>query len=246
VLDLDPSSEEEVFFNRTITNKDKMSKRTVHIFYDVVSPYSYFAFEVLCRYKGRWNLDLKLRPFFLGGVMKGSGNKPPASNPEKGKYLFEDVARLSKYFDIPVKFPTNMQELIFQNGSMTAQRFLTAVELECPDKVESVTRALWTRAWGQDEDIIKPAGIITAAVIAGLPKEKAEDMLTRVKSDAVMDRLRLTTQEALDHGAFGAPIIVFELNGEQEMIFGSDRFPVMAHMLGLKWEGPNPGVASRL
>lgn len=178
--------------------------------------------------------------------MKGAGNKPPASNPEKGKYLFKDVDRLSKYYEIPLKFPHNPQELIFQNGTLTAQRFLNVVDLECPEMLEKVTRELWLRSWTRDEDIIQPAGIAEAAVAAGMARDVAESMLTRVKSDPVKDRIRQTTQEALDYGAFGAPIIVFDGETEKEMIFGSDRFPVMAHMMGVKWEGPNPGVSSRL
>jgi len=178
--------------------------------------------------------------------MKGAGNKPPASVAAKGSYLFKDVERLSSYYDLPTKFPHNPQELMFQNGTITAQRFLTVVDLECPEMLEKITRELWLRAWTRDEDIIQPPGIAAAAVAAGMAKDVAEEMLTRVKSDAVKDRLKQTTQEALDHGAFGAPIIVFDAANQKEMIFGSDRFPVMAHMMGVKWEGPNPGVSSRL
>jgi len=224
-----------------------MSKKAVHFFYDVVSPYSYFGFEILCRYKSRWNLDLKLRPFFLGGVMKGSGNKPPAMHaPDKGKYLSVDVERCSKYYDLPTKFPHNPQELMFANGTITAQRFLTVLDMERPELVEKVSRELWLRAWVRDEDIIKPDGIAAAAKAAGMELKDIESMLSKVKNDDVKKRLMQTTQEALDLGGFGSPMIVFDANNEKQMIFGSDRFPVMAHMLGLKWEGPNPGVSSRL
>ena len=32
--------------------------------------------------------------------------------------------------------------------------------------------------------------------------------------------------------AFGAPFIVFEVDGEQEVFFGGDRFEIIAHTLG--------------
>ncbi|XP_016378903.1 glutathione S-transferase kappa 1-like isoform X5 [Sinocyclocheilus rhinocerous] len=48
------------------------SRRVVELFYDVISPYSWLAFEVLCCYRNVWNIDLKFKPAFLGGVIYGS------------------------------------------------------------------------------------------------------------------------------------------------------------------------------
>jgi glutathione S-transferase kappa 1 len=56
----------------------------VEFFYDIVSVYTYYAFEILERYKSAWNLTIIYRPFFLGGVMVGANNKPPATVPAKG------------------------------------------------------------------------------------------------------------------------------------------------------------------
>uniref|UniRef100_A0A8C0DTQ9 Glutathione S-transferase kappa 1 n=1 Tax=Balaenoptera musculus TaxID=9771 RepID=A0A8C0DTQ9_BALMU len=48
--------------------------RTLELFYDVLSPYSWLAFEVLCRYKNIWNVSLQLRPTLIAGIMKDSGS----------------------------------------------------------------------------------------------------------------------------------------------------------------------------
>ncbi|XP_011845270.1 glutathione S-transferase kappa 1 isoform X4 [Macaca nemestrina] len=48
--------------------------RTVELFYDVLSPYSWLGFEVLCRYQNIWNINLQLRPSLIGGIMKDSGS----------------------------------------------------------------------------------------------------------------------------------------------------------------------------
>lgn len=37
------------------------------------SPYSWLAFETLMRYRPVWNVEIELRPMFLGGVMQASG-----------------------------------------------------------------------------------------------------------------------------------------------------------------------------
>uniref|UniRef100_A0A0B7AD09 Uncharacterized protein n=1 Tax=Arion vulgaris TaxID=1028688 RepID=A0A0B7AD09_9EUPU len=46
--------------------------------------------------------------------------------------------------------------------------------------------------------------------------------------------------------AFGAPIILAVVDGRKEWVFGSDRFPIFADLIGEKWEGPVPGVTSKL
>ncbi|XP_039716480.1 glutathione S-transferase kappa 1 isoform X3 [Pteropus medius] len=48
--------------------------RTLELFYDVLSPYSWLSFEMLCRYKYIWNIHLQLRPSFIAGIMKDSGS----------------------------------------------------------------------------------------------------------------------------------------------------------------------------
>ena len=47
------------------------AKKTIQLFYDVVSPYSWFAFEILCRYKTKWPIELQLKPIFNGGLLAG-------------------------------------------------------------------------------------------------------------------------------------------------------------------------------
>ncbi|KAA1072779.1 hypothetical protein PGT21_031306 [Puccinia graminis f. sp. tritici] len=46
-----------------------MSKRlTIRLSYDLVSPWSYFAYVVLKRYRPIWDFELILNPVWLGGT----------------------------------------------------------------------------------------------------------------------------------------------------------------------------------
>lgn len=83
------------------------SKKVIELFYDVVSPYAWLGFEVcaffvslslgklkgfsftdnlwlqvMCRYRTVWNIELKFRPAFLGGVLQASGKERVVPNVE--------------------------------------------------------------------------------------------------------------------------------------------------------------------
>uniref|UniRef100_A0A2K5F8A5 Glutathione S-transferase kappa 1 n=1 Tax=Aotus nancymaae TaxID=37293 RepID=A0A2K5F8A5_AOTNA len=123
--------------------------RTLELFYDVLSPYSWLGFEVLCRYQNIWNINLQLRPSFIGGIMKDSGNKAPALVPRKGQYMANDLKLLRQHIQVPIQFPKDFFSVILEKGSLSAMRFLTAVNLEHPEMLENVSRELWMRIWSR-------------------------------------------------------------------------------------------------
>ncbi|XP_076010965.1 glutathione S-transferase kappa 1-like [Genypterus blacodes] len=219
------------------------SKKVIELFYDVVSPYSWLGFEIVCRYRNVWNVDLKLRPAFLGGVMQAAGNKPPGLVPNKFLYMTKDLNRLAQYFNVPLQAPSDPFEAMFQKGSLSAMRFVAAVqerETGGDQQVEQVSRELWRRIWSEDKDITEPASLSEAAMKAGLHAKEIEELLKLSTSKDIKDKLKRTTQEALDHGSFGFPMMVCHVNGNAEMFFGSDRFELMADCIGEKWLGPQP------
>ncbi|XP_051722024.1 glutathione S-transferase kappa 1 [Ctenopharyngodon idella] len=218
-------------------------RKVVELFYDVVSPYSWLAFEVLCRYRNVWNIELKFKPAYLGGVMHGSGNRPPGVVPNKFLYMNQDLKRLSEYFVIPLSPPSNPFEAMFEKGSLNAMRFVTAVAEKDKEEhvlVERVSRELWKRIWSTDQDITQPASFTEAGLKAGLSTNEVEEILNLAKSQPIKDKLKSVTQEALDYQCFGFPCIVCHMNGKAEVFFGSDRFELMAHCIGEKWVGPQP------
>ncbi|XP_060092903.1 glutathione S-transferase kappa 1 [Heteronotia binoei] len=219
------------------------SKTLVDLFYDVLSPYSWLGFEVLCRYRPIWNIELRLRPAFLGGVMNETGNQPPAMVPQRARYMTKDIPRMAKYYQVPLQAPKDFFETVIRKGSLSAMRFISAVDIAQPQFVESVSRELWMRIWNRDEDITQPESILAAAEKAGVPLEQAKKLLEMSASPEVKNRLKTTTAEAIKYGAFGMPSVVAHVDGKPELFFGSDRLELLASILGEKWLGPVPASA---
>ncbi|XP_040857968.1 glutathione S-transferase kappa 1-like isoform X1 [Ochotona curzoniae] len=218
--------------------------RTLELFYDVLSPYCWLGFEVLCRYQHIWNVKLQLRPSLIAGIMRESGNRPPAMIPRKAQYLRSDVKLQGQHFQVPIQFPKDFFGVILEKGSVSAMRFLTAVNMECPEMLEKVSRELWIRIWARDEDTVQLQSIQAAAEKAGMSAEDARALLEKISTPQVKNQLRETTEAACKYGAFGLPIVVAHIDGKTHMLFGSDRMELLAHLLGEKWMGPAPPALS--
>ncbi|XP_052285382.1 glutathione S-transferase kappa 1-like isoform X2 [Dreissena polymorpha] len=216
-------------------------KKTVELFYDVVSPYTWFAFEVLCRYQDRWNINLQLKPVFLGGIRKGADNPPPDLVSNRGLYLRKELKLLAKYFHVPLVEPQNTAEMMFVKGTLKTQRFITAVDIMDSTKTEELSRQMWHRNWSRDEDVTEPASLKESGKRAGLSDAQISRGLEDMQSSEVKARLKQFTDEALNHGAFGSPTIIAHTSDGPVMLFGSDRFPILAQVLDEKWEGTVPG-----
>ncbi|XP_076346623.1 glutathione S-transferase kappa 1-like isoform X1 [Tachypleus tridentatus] len=216
----------------------------IELFYDVISPYSWIAFETLCRYKTRWNVTLSLKPFFLGGIMKETGNHPPAMVPNKASYMIADLSRLREFYKVPIYLPEDIFDVMFKKGSLSAQRFLTAVDMKNPEFTENLSRVLWTRVFQMHQDITKLESFEQAGKEAGLTNGILRDSLARIAAQETKDRLTEFTKKALQHGAFGAPTIVAHIREKTEVFFGCDRMEPLAHVIGEKWEGPHPNVST--
>lgn len=202
----------------------------LELFYDVVSPWSYLCVEALRRYREAWQLDLVLRPAFLGGVMKATGNTPPASLPARGVYLMRDLARSSRHFDVPLSFPSE-----FPTNTITPMRLLCLVEREAPGSLEALSLELWRRYWGEGLVVNTDEALRTACSVVGVDPGLCE----RLQDDDVKQLLRDATTEAVDRGAFGFPsLFVTDADGEPQLYFGSDRLALLAFDFGLPWTGP--------
>lgn len=212
------------------------SRNTVRFFFDVVSPWSWMGFETITRYHHQYPgaFDLRLEPFFLGGVMKASGNQPPALLPAKAQYMFKDLPRSADYFGVSVNTPS-----VFPANTLTMQRVLTALSSDQHD-IEPVVRQAWKAYWHDDRDISQPEVLLEVLAESGVKDGPA--WLRKAAEQPTKDRLMEATTYAVKSGAFGAPWFIVTPSGsdQEHVFFGSDRFHLLFPLIGLPWTGPHP------
>ena len=183
--------------------------KTVEFFYDFTSPTAYLAWAKLPAIIERTGAKLVYRPIFLGGVMQATGNRPPITVPQKGKWMADDMQRWAKKHGTPYAmnphFP--MLTLMVQRA---AQEWVTR-----PD-FEKYVAAIFNAAWRDSKNIADKAVLTEVLTTAGF---SPEEFFAAAENPANKEKLKANTDEAVARGVFGAPTFFVG----DEMHFGQDR-----------------------
>ncbi|KAK2070646.1 hypothetical protein P8C59_005123 [Phyllachora maydis] len=234
----------------------KMGGR-IELYLDITSLYSYVAFLDLRRNRETlraYNIDVDIRPVFLGAINAGSGNRPPWVLPAKAAYGLYDARRtIARAGHPPVQFP---DDLMAVSRTVIPLRALHYIRREYPrETFETTVHYLFHRFWGPESlDLTLRESVVgaLAAVPAGFDAAQAQKparsarllftaqevhvIVRAASSQNMKDALTATTQEALGRGAFGCPWLwVTNAAGESEPFFGSDRFHFVYDFLGLPY-----------
>ena len=185
----------------------------LEFFYDYVSLYSYLANSQLSLI----DAEVVYRPMLLGGVMNAVGNKPPATLPARGTYLFKDAERWAKRYGIEY----NMNPTFPQNTVSAMRLALVALE---KGVLEAVHQPLFDAVWAHEKNL-SDVGVL-ADIISGAGL-LVDETMAEINSVRIKGRLRENTDEAVARGAFGAPTMF--VGGE--MFFGNDRLDFVKEAL---------------
>ncbi|BGO88564.1 hypothetical protein NBRC10512_002653 [Rhodotorula toruloides] len=216
---------------------------SITLYYDVVSPWTLFAYQVLKRYRQPWDFQLVLKPMFLGGVMQASGNKPPITVKNKGIWMNQhDLPLQAAFTQTPYKFPET-----FPLNTIHCMRTLRAIADVAPDKLEKATDLFFGAIWNppagtRAEEAIKPSAFPKLLGTNGLfSGDEIENIMELSTSDDIKNKLKTESGQLVEEGAFGFPWMVAKRSdGQTRPFFGSDRFEHMAFWLGKEWKGPLP------
>lgn len=184
--------------------------QTAEFFYDVISPTAYLAAHRIPAMMERTGGKIIYRPFFLGGVMQTTGNRPPGAVAAKGKWMSADMQRYAKrdglVLNMNPHFP-NLNTLHIQRASVAWSE-----RPEFPAFLAAMLAAVWVRGVNVGEKDALTAEVAAAGV-------DTEEFWAAATDEANKAKLKANTEEAIARGAFGAPTFFVG----DEMHFGQDR-----------------------
>ncbi|KAJ3160827.1 hypothetical protein HDU86_008187 [Geranomyces michiganensis] len=203
----------------------------VRFVYDVVSPYSFIAFQLLRRLRTQWGFTLELEPVFLHFILTNPAvqTPPPGLNAQKRRAMQEDIARLKQMQNISMSFPKN-----FPQSTLKAQRMLRGIKVHgTPAQLETVTANMYDAYFQHGEDMTDKTTFLKAILPAvDGDKTAAEKLLAYMDDEAVKAGLVKAGEDAVKDGAYGTPtLFVTRADGKKALIFGSDRMDHLAWFL---------------
>lgn len=193
--------------------------KSFEFFFDYTSPTAWLALPVALGVEARTGAELRFRPMFLGGVMQGSGNRPPGTVPAKAKYLNRDLQRCAAHIGIAMHFNP-----AFPMNTLGVLRATTGMTDAAEQRRFILT--LFEAAWGQPS----PADLGDMAQVAKLCAANGFDAgaIGALATDpANKENLKATTDEALARGVFGAPSFFVD----DDLFFGHDRLDYVERAL---------------
>jgi len=195
-----------------------MSK-TVEFLFDLGSPYSYLAWHQLPKVAAAQGAAIVYTPVLLGGIFQATGNASPAEVPAKARYLDIDLARWAQAWGLQIAsnpaFPIN---------TLALMRGAVAMQMQGDEPFQRYMQAMYHAMFGEPRNMGDPAEVAAVLTAAGFD---AAQFMAQIGQQAVKDRLKENTSQAVARGVFGAPSFFVG----DELFWGQDRLDQVAQAL---------------
>lgn len=194
-------------------------------FFDCSSPWTYLGFTNLQPLAREFGVDIRWRPFMVGGVFNTvnptvyeSRKQGVPAKQNYGTKSLEAWARLAGVKVLPIPslgvFPVN---------SVKVMRACLVLEPE--GKLVPFAKAAFEAYFGDNLDISSDEVMREVCRRANVD---ADSLLQAISRQEVKDKLRANTDELIARGGFGSPTIF--INGS-DMYFGNDHLPLVRDAL---------------
>jgi 2-hydroxychromene-2-carboxylate isomerase len=187
------------------------TKQTIDFYFDLTSPYSYVAAELIEDIAKAGGRTVNYKPTLLGFVFKSTGNSAPMMVPTKGKYSARDFSRTARFHGLPLKFPA-----MFPINATVASRAILKLKEDNEQQVGDFTRALYRAYFVNGQDITTEEGVAQVANSLGLD---GAALAGASNDESIKEKMKAAVQESIDVGMFGAPYFVVD----GEAFWGQDR-----------------------
>jgi len=180
--------------------------------FEFASTYSYPAAMRIGALAEASGVKVRWRPFLLGPVFKAQGwdNSPFNIYPNKGRYMWRDLARICDALALPFAQPS-----VFPQNTLLAAR-VALVGLS-DNWGETYCREVYGAEFAGGHNIGDVATIV--GILSSIGQDP-EPILKRAQSDEIKSALRAQTEDAQRLGIFGAPSFVA---ADGELFWGNDR-----------------------
>lgn len=201
--------------------------KTIHFYFDFISPYAWLGFDALPRALEGISHRVVHKPVLFAAMLKHHGQLGPAEIPAKRYWTYRQVLWLARQQGTPLQLPA-----MHPFNPLGLLRLATACDADGePSRYvcEKIFRHVWCT--GQEAaDLVRLAALSAELTPAQDPG-----------SDQVKQTLQACSQEAIALGVFGVPSWVVD----GRVFWGQDALPMLRAYLqgdawfdGLDWQAP--------
>ena len=193
--------------------------KSVDFYFDFGSPAAYLAATQLPKIAADAGAALVWKPMLLGGVFQATGNHSPAEIKPKGPYMTADLQRYARRYGVP--FAHNPH---FPINTLLLMRAASGIQAQQPERFAEFVEAIFKAMWIDGRNMNDPAVVGEVLQAAGFD---AAAVLALANAQETKDKLKATTQEAVERGVFGAPTMFVG----KDMFWGQDRLDFVREYL---------------
>jgi 2-hydroxychromene-2-carboxylate isomerase len=197
---------------------------TLEFFFDLSSPWTRVAFHNVQAVVAETGATIIWRPFLVGGVFNAVNDSVYAGradpNNAKNRNVFKWLKEWAALAGVPMNFPSPHHPL----KAVAAMRFCCALEDDQEALFVFAARAF--EAYFTDQrNLDDVTCLIAIADACGLDGKLLAE---RAVSETIKQKLRTNTQEAIERGAFGSPMMFVD---GKFAYFGNDQLPLVARRI---------------